>query len=69
MRDANKEFKKIEQIAHKVAGSAGSYGLGKLSEIAREMEASAKEENASTLHYAWSQYQLFLKLYQVPMPA
>lgn len=66
---SNREFKKIEQIAHKVAGSAGSYGLGKLSEIAREMEASAKEENASTLQYAWGQYQLFLKLYQVPMPA
>lgn len=66
---ANKEFKQIEQIAHKVAGSAGSYGLGKLSEIAKEMEISAKEENPHALQYAWGNYQLILKLYKISVPA
>lgn len=65
----NKEFKQIEQIAHKVAGSAGSYGLGKLSEIAKEMEISAKEENPHALQYAWGHYQLILKLYKISVPA
>jgi|GEM_PF-450706 len=38
-------FSSIESIAHKIKGSGGSYGFTKMSQIAQQLEISAKENN------------------------
>ncbi len=39
-----KNFEQISTIAHKIKGSGGSYGFMKLSEIAKQIEFSSKNE-------------------------
>lgn len=41
------EWKAIEVIAHRIAGSAGGYGFDDLGQIALRMEAAAKAADAA----------------------
>lgn len=57
----NQEFSALEKAAHKIAGSAGSYGLDGLTPMARQIEERAREQDMLGLQIALGQYQLYLK--------
>ncbi|MFA5879125.1 MAG: Hpt domain-containing protein [Candidatus Margulisiibacteriota bacterium] len=45
----NNDFERVKQIAHKMRGSAGLYGLMGLTDIAKEMEENALTEDKPLL--------------------
>lgn len=55
------EFDKIRELAHKLRGSAGSYGFDQLSEIGQVIEENCKDENFVVIRQAIGQYELYLK--------
>ena len=40
------DWETVYQVAHKIKGSAGLYGLTELSSLAKELEFAGKEKNA-----------------------
>lgn len=38
---SSEDFESMRQLAHKIAGNAGAYGLKKLGELSRELEKAA----------------------------
>ncbi|WP_143422997.1 Hpt domain-containing protein [Halarsenatibacter silvermanii] len=41
----NDNFDEIEELAHKIKGSGGSYGFDRMTELAREIEKAAECRN------------------------
>ena len=53
-------LKKIQNIGHKIKGSAGLYGFSKLSEIGLHLEIAAKNGDVSRLPNVVDEFQSFL---------
>lgn len=49
---ATADYPAIGNLAHRMKGSGGGYGLDGLSEIGREMESSAKDKNDDRIRKA-----------------
>ena len=45
--------KALTTYAHRLKGSAGSYGFAALSDAAARLELAAKEDNSAAVHSAW----------------
>lgn len=45
----NKESKQIEQLSHKIAGNAGSYGFHEMGIIAKKIEEAAESNQIDTI--------------------
>lgn len=58
---AVEDFKTIQSLGHKLAGSAGSYGLHTLTEIGRKIEECGRSEDKTNLALALLQYKLYMK--------
>ncbi|MBT6326217.1 MAG: Hpt domain-containing protein [Bdellovibrionales bacterium] len=43
------DFNQIKHIAHKMAGSSGSYGFKKMGELGKEIELAASEQDLSKI--------------------
>ncbi|MGZ3722812.1 MAG: Hpt domain-containing protein [Bdellovibrionales bacterium] len=41
----NSDFHVLEKLAHKVKGSAGTYGFEKTAELAERLESAARKQN------------------------
>ena len=54
------QLEKIQQIGHKIKGSAGLYGFSKLSEIGFRIETFAKNGEISKLPKVVDEFQMFL---------
>lgn len=61
----NDDFHTIEMWAHKLCGSAGSYGIDALSDIGREIEMKARSKSKMDIIISFSEYQNFLKHLQI----
>ena len=46
---SSSDFETIKMIAHKMAGSSGSYGLHQIGEYGKLIELAAKEENINDI--------------------
>lgn len=58
---SKENFAEIQAIAHKLRGSAGSYGFSALSEIGKDLEEKAKVKDGAGIIHAINQYRLYLK--------
>lgn len=54
------DFKGLTAIAHKLRGSAGSYGFSELSFIGKEVEDKSYLEDSVSIHRALIQYEYYL---------
>lgn len=57
---AGSDLKLIQEIGHKLRGSAGSYGFENLSVIGKEIEENAKIGNKIVIRQMINQYELYL---------
>lgn len=57
---AEKDFESLEILAHKVKGSAGSYGLDEIEPLAYDLEKSAQSQNLEKVTDALSNYEVAL---------
>jgi PAS domain S-box-containing protein len=55
------DFKMIQSIGHKLAGSAGSYGLHALTDIGRKIEEHGRTEDRFLVAQTIAQYKLYMK--------
>ena len=61
----NKDLIKIEVIAHKLAGNAGSYGFTHLGKIGLELEAACQSADLNTIKSKYEEYLNYMKFVQV----
>ncbi|MCO4793236.1 MAG: Hpt domain-containing protein [Bacteriovoracaceae bacterium] len=54
------DFSEIQKIAHKIAGSGGSYGLEEISRIGKEMEVASISEDALKVKNSLEELSSFL---------
>lgn len=60
-----KDLAKIEAVAHKLAGNAGSYGLTALGEMAFELEAACQREDLLVIKAKYEQFLNYMKNLQI----
>ena len=48
-------------MAHRIRGSAASYGFARLGEIAHALEAAAEQQNAAAMDAELEAYDAFLR--------
>jgi len=58
---ANGDFHLLSRMAHRVRGSAASYGFGRLGEIANALEEAADREDANAVATQLDAYDAFLR--------
>ena len=58
---SSKDFKKIEVIAHKLAGNAGSYGIPDLGDIGSTMESAAGKNEEEAIEGLIQEYKRYLE--------
>lgn len=58
---ANGDFYLLSRMAHRIKGSAASYGFGRLGEIAHVLEAAAEQQNAGEVDAQLEAYDAFLR--------
>lgn len=59
------DFKTLQFVGHKLAGSAGSYGLLSLTEIGKRLEEFAREQDKVNVTLALTDYKTYLRHLQV----
>ena len=58
---ASGDFYLLSRMAHRIRGSAASYGFGRLGEIAQTLEAAAEQHNAVEVDAQLEAYDAFLR--------
>jgi len=58
---AKGDFYLLSRMAHRISGSATSYGFGRLGDIAQELEAAAGKQNPMAVDTALEKYDTFLR--------
>jgi len=58
---ANGDFYLLSRMAHRIRGSAASYGFGRLGDIARMLEAAADQHDSSAVDAQLDAYDAFLR--------
>jgi len=58
---ANGDFYLLSRMAHRIRGSAASYGFARLGEIAQMLEAAADQQNATAVDAELEAYDAFLR--------
>jgi HPt (histidine-containing phosphotransfer) domain-containing protein len=58
---ANGDFYLLSRMAHRIRGSAASYGFARLGEIAYALEAAAEQQNAAAMDAELEAYDAFLR--------
>lgn len=63
LKDAltRKDFEFIAKLSHKTKGTAGGYGFGELSEIAKSLEMAANSRNSPALEQAFDAMAAYLR--------
>lgn len=62
---SKKDYAALSVLGHKLRGTAGSYGLAKLSDIGKDIEEKAMVSDLIGLHEASAKYRLFMKLLRI----
>ena len=62
---AKRDFKLLARMAHRIKGSAASYGFIGLGDIAATLEAVAEKEDAEASAAALTQYDAFLRAVRI----
>ena len=57
----NGDYYLLSRMAHRIRGSAASYGFGGLGEIARALEAAADQKDAAEVDAQLEAYDAFLR--------
>jgi len=57
----NRDYLRIEQFGHNLKGNGGVYGFFDISEIGKQMETAAKEQDDSALEPLIKQFEVLLK--------
>lgn len=60
-----KDFEKIHAMSHKTKGTAGAYGLPRLGELARELEAAAKNRDLSASRKVFTEIETYLNRVEI----
>lgn len=55
------DFHMLSRMAHRIRGSAASYGFDRLGEIAQELEAAADQTDQAAVDAALEAYDAFLR--------
>ena len=55
------DYDNIKEVCHRIAGTALSYGFDRIAELAREMEAAAREKKPNIIGEALIEYDKHLK--------
>ena len=58
---ANSDFYLLSRMAHRIRGSAASYGFGRLGEISQVLEAAAEKQDPAAVDAALEDYDAFLR--------
>ena len=58
---ANGDFYLLSRMAHRIRGSAASYGFARLGEIAHTLEAAAERQDAAAVDAELEAYDAFLR--------
>ena len=58
---ANGDYFLLARMAHRIRGSAASYGFGSLGEIARALETAAEEQDPAKVDAELEAYDAFLR--------
>ena len=58
---ANGDFYLLSRMAHRIRGSAASYGFGRLGEIALALEGAADQQDAAKVDAQLEAYDAFLR--------
>lgn len=66
---AERDFKSIQIIGHKMLGSGGGYGLDKLSEIGKSLEQAAKVNDLGSIVRSKTELAEFLQNLRVEFRA
>ena len=61
----NGDYTSVEQIAHKIKGSSGSYGFNQLSELGKELEFACKESDKEKVPELIEQIGCYLKFVNI----
>lgn len=62
---ANGDFYLLSRMAHRIRGSAASYGFGQLGDIAQALEAAAEQQDAAAVDAQLEAYDAFLRLVRI----
>lgn len=62
---ANGDFFLLSRMAHRIRGSAASYGFGRLGDIAQALEAAADLQDPAAVEAALEAYDAFLLSVQI----
>lgn len=62
---AKRDFKLLVRMAHRIRGSAASYGFGGLGDISATLETAAEREDADASNEALAQYDAFLRAVRI----
>ncbi len=57
----NADFYLLSRMAHRIRGSAASYGFGRLGDIAQALEAAAEKQDPAAVDTALENYDAFLR--------
>ena len=57
----NSDFHLLSRMAHRIRGSAASYGFGRLGEISQALEAAAEKQDPAAVDAALEDYDAFLR--------
>ena len=58
-------FEEIQKTGHRLKGSAGSYGFGRLTELAQEMESAAQKKNREAISRILEEIKAYLETVQI----
>jgi HPt (histidine-containing phosphotransfer) domain-containing protein len=58
---AKADFYLLSRMAHRIRGSAASYGFGRLGDIAQALEAAAEQRDPAAVDTALENYDAFLR--------
>mgnify|MGYP001579461495 FL=1 len=61
----NDDFRAIARLAHRVRGSAASYGFGQLGDIVGRLELAADQEDAAAIGAQLAAYADFLRCVRI----
>ena len=62
---AKKDFGLLARMAHRIKGSAASYGFAGLGEISATLETAAEQEDAEASGEALARYDAFLRAVRI----
>jgi HPt (histidine-containing phosphotransfer) domain-containing protein len=58
---ANAEYERLARMAHRIYGTAASYGFAGLGDVVRDLEAAAQRGDQEAINTALERYDAFLR--------